>query len=297
MGRRSRGEAVFLVFDYALMVVFAIVIVVPLWTVVMTSFVGHAEIARRGAFIMIPQEWDFTSYRLLLGSRSNIGNAYRNTVFVVVMGTLINMVLTVMMAYGLSKKDLKGRNFVTGMVLATMLFSGGMIPSYLLVKSLGLLDSLWALILPGAISSWNMFIMRNFFYAIPDSLEEAAYLDGANPVQVLVSVVLPLSLPAIATIGLFYAVGHWKSWFSAMLYITDNRKLPVQNILRNIVATSSTASLHDVDSSVYEMIDAPPPAQSLKSAAIIVSTVPILFIYPFIQKYFVKGILVGSIKG
>jgi putative aldouronate transport system permease protein len=162
---------------------------------------------------------------------------------------------------------------------------------------LNLLDSRWALVLPGLIGTWNMFIMRNFFYAIPTSLEEAAMLDGANPYQTLVWVVLPISMPVIATISLFYAVGHWNAWFGAVLYINDNTKLPMQNILRNIVASSSASSLQDVDQHVYDTMQAKPPSQAIKSAVIIIGTLPILVVYPFIQKYFVKGVMVGSIKG
>ena len=176
-----------------------------------------------------------------------------------------------------------------------MIFGGGMVPTYMVVKWTGLMNSLWALIVPSLINTWNMFMMRNFFYAIPESMIESAQLDGANPLQVLTRIVLPCSLASIATIGLFYAVGHWNAWFDAVLYLTDNKLLPMQNILRNIV---SSANLSDLDATAMMSADyVKPPAESLKSATIIVSTVPILIVYPFIQKYFVRGVMVGSVKG
>jgi len=295
--RVTRGERIFNFVNIIILGILTLIVILPLWSVVMNSFVSEAEIARRGVFIMIPEEWNLGAYKLLLGSRSNIYNAYMNTLFVVIVGTTLNMVMTIMLAYGLSKKQLKGRKFFTGMIFFTMLFGGGMVPSYMLIKYLNLLDSRWALVLPGLIGTWNMFIMRNFFYAIPTSLEEAAMLDGANPYQTLVWVVLPISMPVIATISLFYAVGHWNAWFGAVLYINDNTKLPMQNILRNIVASSSASSLQDVDQHVYDTMQAKPPSQAIKSAVIIIGTLPILVVYPFIQKYFVKGVMVGSIKG
>lgn len=295
--RVSRGERVFNIVNIIILSMITLIVIVPIWSVVMNSFVSQAEITRRGVFILIPEKWDLSAYKIILGTRSNIYNAYLNTLFVVIVGTFLNMVMTTTLAYGLSKKELKGRNFIIGMIFFTMLFNGGMIPNYMLVKQLGLLNSRWSLILPGLIGTWNMFIMRNFFYSIPESLEEAAMLDGANPLQTLVRVVLPISLPVIATISLFYAVGHWNSWFNAMLYINDSTKLPMQNILRNIVVSTSANTLQDVDNTVYESMESIPPSQAIKSATIVVGTLPILFVYPFIQKYFVKGVMVGSIKG
>ena len=207
----------------------------------------------------------------------------------------LNLMFTIALAYPLAKRDLKGRTFFNAVVFFTMIFGGGMVPTYMVVKWTGLMNSLWALIVPSLINTWNMFMMRNFFYAIPESMIESAQLDGANPLQVLTRIVLPCSLASIATIGLFYAVGHWNAWFDAVLYLTDNKLLPMQNILRNIV---SSANLSDLDATAMMSADyVKPPAESLKSATIIVSTVPILIVYPFIQKYFVRGVMVGSVKG
>ena len=290
--RMSRGERIFKYVNYSILVIFALIIILPFWTVVINSFVSEAELTRRGIFIFWPEEWSTNAYQIMLGENSTIYRAYRNTLFIVSVGTCLNLLFTTTLAYGLSKKHFKGRGFITGMIFFTMLFGGGLIPNYMLVRALGMLNTHWAVIIPGLIGTWNMFIMRNFFYAIPDSLEEAAFIDGANLVQCLVYIVLPLSLPAIATIGLFYAVGHWNAWFGAMIYISDFAKLPVQNLLRNIV-TASTMS--DITQTSIE-IDRP-PSVAVRGAAVVICTVPIICVYPFIQKYFVKGIMVGSIKG
>ena len=293
--KRFDGENVFQLFNVLLMLVFMIVVTIPILTVIMTSFVSEAEIARRGSFIIIPEKFDFTAYELLWESSSNIIRAYGNTLFRVTIGTFLNLFFTITLAYGLSKRDLKGRTLLTGLFFFTMLFSGGMIPTFMTVKALGLMDSRWAMILPSLVNTWNLFVMRNFFYGIPVSLEEAAVLDGANQFQILGKIFLPLSKASIATIGLFYAVSHWNSWFDAMLYINKTSLLPMQNILRNIITSAS--SLGDLSSEAYNSMDVLPPTQSLRAAAIIVTTLPIIMVYPSIQKYFVKGVMVGSVKG
>ena len=289
------GEKIFQVVDVVLMSMLALIIIIPFFTVVMTSFVSEAEIARRGSFIMIPESFDFSAYWVLWNGRKAIIHAYGNTLFRVFVGTALQMAMTICFAYGLSRKGLKGRGIITTYVFITMLFGGGLIPNFMLVKSLGLLDSRWSMIFPGLISTWNMLVMRNFFMAIPDSLKEAAIIDGANDIQVLTRVVLPLSKASIATIGLFYAVGHWNAWFDAMIYINDKNKLPMQNLLRNII--TATMGLDDMGSGLMNNLASKPPTQAMRSAVIIVTVLPILLVYPFIQKYFVKGVMVGSVKG
>lgn len=289
------GGKITLACIYVLFSILLLIILLPIVNVVTTSVVSQAEYARRGAFVLIPEKLDFTAYELLLSSGSNIWNGYKNTIFVVVIGTACNMLITVPMAYALSKKDLKGRVLIMGMILFTMLFNGGMIPSYMLVSGMGLINSRWSLILPGLVSAWNLIILRNFFYAIPDSLKEAAYIDGAGQWRVLLQIIIPVSKASLATISLFYAVGHWNSWFAAVLYITDSKLLPVQNILRNILA--STSALADLDPSLYTEMETLPSTNAMQSATILVATLPMLLAYPFIQKYFVKGVMVGSIKG
>lgn len=295
MKKKISGETVFQVVDVCLMCLFMVAILIPVFTVVMTSFVSEAEIARRGTFIIVPEEFDFSAYRMLLASGKNIIRAYKNTLFRVVAGTGLNLAVTISLAYGLSRENLKGKTALTGMVFFTMLFSGGMIPTFILVKGLGLIDSRWSMVLPGMVNTWNLLIMRNFFYAIPKSLEEAAVIDGANDVQILTKIILPLSKASIATIGLFYAVGHWNAWFDAMLYINKTPLLPMQNILRNIITAAS--SIGDLGAEAYNSLDVVPPSQSIRAATIVITTLPILVIYPFVQKYFVKGVMVGSVKG
>jgi len=292
---RSKGMIAFNITNISLMILLVIVILVPVLSVVINSFVSAAEIARRGVFILWPEEIDLGSYEYLLSCSDNIIRAYSNTLFRTIFGTFLSLVVTALMAYSLSKKYLKGRVAINGMVFFTMLFSGGLIPGYLAVKLFGLIDSRWSMIIPGLVSAWNMFIMRNFFYSIPDSLEEAALIDGANQFQIFYRVTLPLSQAVLATIGLFYAVGHWNSWFDAMLYINSYEKLPMQNILRNII--NSVSDLEGLGAEQYEMMDVKPASTSLRCAVIVVTATPIIVVYPFVQKYFVKGVMVGSVKG
>lgn len=295
MDRMSRGEKIFQAVNIILLVLFALVIILPILFVVIKSFVGEAEIARRGQFILIPEEISWSAYQTLWGTRAVLIRAYGNTMFRLIVGTSLSLFSTIGLAWGLSRRELKGRKLINSMVAFTMLFSGGMIPTYMVVRTLGLINTRLAMVLPGMISAWNMFMMRNFFSAIPETLIESADLDGANQLQTLVLIVLPCSLASIATIGLFYAVAQWNAWFDSMLYITDTNLLPMQNILRNIVVS---ASLSDMDASaVLSENYAKAPTESLRSATIIVSTLPILLVYPFIQKYFVKGVMVGSVKG
>jgi putative aldouronate transport system permease protein len=289
----TKGENIFKGFNYIFQTLLSLTFIVPFLIVLSTSFVSEEEVMRRGAFILMPQKLDLTAYKMLLSGGSILFNAYKVTIFRVVVGTLLNLTFTSMLAYGLSKKNLPGRNLFITMIFITMLFGGGLIPTYMLIKGLRLVNSIWVMIIPGLISAWNMIIMRNFFYTIPDSLEESATLDGATPMQILLKIIFPLSLPAFATIGLFYAVGHWNAWFDAAIYINDRSKMPVQIIMRNIVLTMTT---QDVNNEFISDFGVRPPAQTLKSAVIIVSTIPILCIYPFLQKHFVKGIMIGSIK-
>ncbi len=293
--RTSTGDKIVYFLNYTVLTIFAFIILLPMVSVVMNSFVSEAEISRRGVFIIVPEKWDFGAYQMLWTSRANIFRAYGNTMFRVVIGTLLNLTFTIALAYPLSKKDLKGRKFINTFVFFTMIFSGGLVPTYMVVKWVGLHDTRWAMIIPGLISTWNMFMMRNFFYSIPESLTESARLDGANNAQVLLHIVIPSSLASIATIGLFYAVWHWNAWFDAVIYLNNPKLLPMQNILRNIVTTSN---ISDLDASALVAADyVPPPSQAIKAATIVISTLPILVAYPFVQKYFVKGAMVGSIKG
>ena len=288
----TAGERSFDVFNIILLTVISLMFLVPFMAILSTSFISAEESMRRGAFVLIPETIDFGAYDLLLNRGLIIYNAYKVTLFRVIVGTFLNLLLTATLAYGLSRRTLPGRNGLVLIIFLTMIFHGGLIPNYMLIDSIGLKDKLMVLIIPGLISAWNLFIMRNFFLALPEELEESAVIDGATPAVILRKIIVPLSMPAIATIGLFYAVYHWNDWFGASIYINSQSKLPIQVIMRNILLTGI---IHD--ETQMEFIKDPPPAATLKSAVIIVSTLPILFVYPFIQKYFVKGMMVGSIKG
>ncbi len=294
MGNISKGEKGFIITAYVLLVLLSLAIIIPVLSVVVNSFVSAAEVARRGQFIFWPEDFDFSAYIMLFNS-DRIYSGYANTLFVTIVGTALSMLLTISLAYPLSKKDLRGRNAILGMVFFTMLFNAGTIPNFLLIKEIGLLDTRWALVLPYICNTWNMLIMRNFFYAIPDSLEEAAYLDGANQMQVIITVILPLSLPSIATISMFYAVSFWNAWFPGVMYVTNKSLQPVQNIMRSIIVAAS-GQMEDLGI-MQDNIEIMPTSNTIKCAAIVITTVPILCVYPFIQKYFVKGVMVGSVKG
>ena len=210
-------------------------------------------------------------------------------------GTVVNMAFTTTLAYPLSKSNLKGRNVVLNVIIVTMLFSGGMIPNYLVVKGLGLLDSYWALMLPGAVNAFNLIIVKNFFQELPHELEEAARIDGCSDVGIFAKIILPLSKPALASVGLFYAVSHWNDFFNSLIYSNSTEKFPVQIILRQIVLLAQGAS---ADGSAVDFgVGGTPPEQVVKMAATVVATIPILCVYPFVQKYFEQGVMVGAVKG
>lgn len=287
--RDTAAVRVFRVFNAIVLVVFALVCVLPFLNIVGSSFATPGELATR-PFVVIPREVTLDAYRYVL-STSTIFRALGVSVFVTTVGTFLSLVVTSMMAYALSKRYLRGRRIVNFLVIFTMLFSGGMIPTFIIVQQVGLIDSLWALILPVTVNAFNFVIMRSFFQAIPDSLEEAARIDGCSDLGVFVRIVLPLSLASIATIGLFYAVAYWNTYQHAILYINDSTKWPIQVLLRQIVIVASGLN---ADSSAVEVV---PPAQSVKMAVIVVATVPMLLVYPFIQRFFVKGALIGSVKG
>ncbi len=289
--RLPAGELAFQVVLYVLLILLTLTFIIPFLLVIGTSFVSKEEIARRG-FVFFPQVWNFAAYDMMLLQNTEVWRAYGVTFFRVVVGTLSSLLVTGTFAYAVSKKDLPGRTVLLVLSFITMIFYGGLIPTYLVVKSLGLIDSLWCFILPNLMSVWNMLILRNFFYSIPDSLEESALLDGATPPTIFFRIIVPLSMPAIATIGLFYAVDQWNNWFDAAIWINDVRKYPLQMVLRKYVLMSSTYDLK------FDLATgAKPPDMGIKSAIVVISTLPMLCIYPFIQKYFVKGVMIGSVKG
>ncbi|TDF93257.1 carbohydrate ABC transporter permease [Paenibacillus piri] len=261
--------------------------IIPFLYVVLTSFASKHEILTRG-FFLIPKEWTLNAYGYLLSNR-NFLSSFQNSVVITVIGTVICMVFTVLMAYGLSKSWLKGRAALNFMVLFTMLFSGGMIPLYLLVRSLHLLDSYWSLFLTGAITPFNLIVIRSFFQNFPSEVEESARMDGCSEVSLLWEIVIPLSMPVIATFSLFYAVEYWNSYFNAVLYLNDAGKWPLQVFLRLM--------LIQPDGSMEVATDGYEYSPAVRMAAVILTALPLLVVYPFLQKYFNKGMLLGSVKG
>lgn len=287
--KESFGDKVFNVLNYALLTIIALACFLPFVNIIASSFASPAEVIAK-PFIIFPETFSLDAYRYVL-STPTIFRSLFVTIFITLVGTVLSMVLTSMMAYGLSRPYLPGRRFINFAVVFTMLFSGGMIPTFLVVNSLGLIDTLWAMILPIAVNAFNMIIMRNFFQALPMSLEESARIDGAGDFLIFRKIMLPLAKPSIATISLFYAVAYWNTYMNAILYVNDSTKWPIQILLRQIVIVSSGLQSEGM------ALDIVPPAQSVKMAVITVATLPMLMVYPFVQKYFVKGALVGSVKG
>lgn len=243
-----------------------------------------------GQVYIIPKGLNIEAYKMVF-KHQQFWRMYFNTVLYTFVGTAISLALTTMAAYALSKKKLKGRNIIQGIMIFTMFYSGGMIPSYLLMKELRLIDTIWAIVLPGAISVYNLIVMRSFFQSFPEELEEASYIDGLNPFGTLLKIVIPLSKAILATMCLFYAVAKWNEWFNAFLYINDPNKMPVTIFLRNIIEGARIAAQEGTqeESAINE--------RTMRSASIMIVSIPIICIYPFVQKHFVKGVMIGSLKG
>lgn len=290
--KQSRGEKIFDIVNTIIMIMLCIVMLYPILYVFGRSVMPSAEKALR-PFAVIPKQWTFEGYEYILASGSHIINAYGITIARTVVGTAMNTFFTAIFAYVLSKKYYPLRVPLTMAVIFTMWFNGGLIPNFLLMKSLHLKNHFMVMILPGLISAWNLLILRNFFMAIPDSLEESAKIDGANDFLILFKIIFPLSLPAIATISLFYAVHHWNAWFDALIYINDRKLWPIQVFLRELVRHANASEMLD-EISREERV---PPSETVVFSTIVVATLPILCVYPFIQKYFVKGVMMGSLKG
>lgn len=294
--KRSYTDKIFDIVNLIVMIILLLIFVWPLWFVVIASFSDPNEVWN-GNVLLLPKGFTLLAYEAL-GDYSMIWRGYANTIFYTVVGTIVNLIMTVCAAYPLSRKDFVPRNFFMFMFMLTMYFSGGLIPTYLIVSDVGLINTPWAMIIPGACSIYNVIITRTYFInSIPSSLQEAAELDGANSFQFLVKIILPLSKPIIAVIALYYAVGHWNDFYTALLYINDQDLLPLQSWLRDLLMSNkmSLNNMQGLDAAAAEA--RMQLSQTLKYSVIIVSTVPVLCVYPFIQKYFVKGVMIGSVKG
>lgn len=293
--RLTTGEKVFQIVIVILISLLSLSVLYPFVHLLSVSFSTPTEAIRPG-FHLYPQQFSLEAYRKAFESKQ-IWIGFGNTALRTVAGTLLSLLMTAITAYPLSKPDLPHRSFYTMVFVFTMFFQGGLIPTYLLIKNIGLLDSRWVFILapPFLIGTFSLLIMRNFFMSLPSELEDAAKIDGASDIRVLFSIVLPLSKPILATVGLWSAVGHWNSWFDGMLYIQDSSKMLLQTFLRRLIVENR-------DQDVQALLDQTLGAQdvipeTVKAATLIVTIIPIIIVYPILQKYFVKGILVGSLKG
>ena len=288
------GDRVFEIVNTGLLFLVLLVILYPLWFVVIASVSDPAKVVA-GDVLLWPAGVSLEAYRMVFRD-SMIMTGYRNTLYYTLLGTAINLVMTVLAAYPLSRRDWVGRGFFMAVVMFTMFFSGGTIPTYLLMNDLGLINTTWALVLPGAVSVYNAIVMRTFFInSIPLELQEAAQVDGCSNTRLLLRIVLPLSKPILAVMVLFYGVAHWNAFFGALIYITESDRYPLQLVLRSILIqnTASQDMLGEVDTLGNRVM----LAETIKYALIIVSTLPMMVLYPFLQRFFEKGVMVGSVKG
>ena len=277
---------------YMVLTIITLVALYPIWHVIMASFSNGDQLMRYTGGVFWPIGFSTRAYEVVLKNPS-IYTGYMNTIFYVAVGTIINLILTTLGAYALSRKNFLWRNPVMMMITITMFFSGGMIPTYLLIEKIHLVDSRWSLILPGAISAYNLILMRTSFASVPDAMEESAKIEGANDFQILFRIYLPVSKAVVAVMVLYYAVSHWNGWFSAVLYLRTRSKYPLQLLLREILIENTMDSMKEN----IAMEDLDTISDTIKDATIMVSSLPIMLFYPFLQKYFVKGVMIGAVKG
>lgn len=291
---RSFGDRLFNLINYTLLTLLTLIVLYPL-VFVLSASISNPEHVLRGDMWLIPKGFNLDAYAKIFQNK-DILLGYSNTVLYTVIGTALNVVMTICAAYPLSRRDLAGRGLVTGLIVFTMFFGGGLIPTYLLIKNLNMLDTLWVMIIPNAVSVWNIIIMRTFFQqSIPGELQESAMIDGCTHIQILLRIVLPLSMPIIAVMVLFYAVGHWNSYFNALIYLTTKEKFPLQLILREILIQSDSGEFVKLTSE--SAVRMKMSVEGLKYAVLVVANLPMLMLYPFLQRYFVKGIMIGALKG
>jgi len=287
---KSWDDIVFQILVNGFLIAILLAVLIPLWRVLLMSVwpMNYIDTKTFGMWLT-PWKWSAEAYRQLLSHPSFI-RATLNSIIITVGGTTINLLLTVPFAYALSCHDLPGRKFFITFVMIPFLFSAGLIPTYLVVQKFGLVDTYWAVILPGGINIYNALVMKSFFEGLPDELKEAARLDGANELQVLIRVILPLSKPILLTIGLFYAVGHWNEFFTAILYLNDAKLQPLPVLLRNILLAANINEY--VEYNAFSMAS----VQSIKAASVFLTMLPMVMIYPWIQRHFTKGVLLGGVK-
>lgn len=290
LNRMTKGDKAFLIIDYILILLMVMITLYPMLYVLSASL-SDGDAVVKGQVWLLPKGFNLDSYKRVFQD-SEIWHSYANTIWYVCVGTLINLVMTTITAYPLARKKFWGRNFVMMAFAFTMFFSGGLIPLYMVVQKLHLIDTRWALVIPGAIATYNLILMRSFFEGIPEELHEAAKIDGSNDWGVFGRIILPLSKPVIAVMVLFYAVGHWNSYFGALIYLNKTDLYPLQLVLRKILIQLDSSNMTQDLAMQKDLV-----SQTIRYATIIVSTVPILCLYPFVQKYFVQGVMIGAIKG
>lgn len=291
MKKRKFGDVIMDLIIYAVLIILVAVTFYPMWYVVVASFSTSTSIAKNPGIMLWPREFAVGAYQMVF-EHPLLMNALKNTLIILVCALPINIVMTMLCGYFMACRGVLWKKLIVGMIMFTMFFSGGLIPGFLNIKSLGLYNTLWALILPGCLSVYNAIICKTAIEAIPDSLTESAFMDGANDFQVIFKIILPLMKPTLAVLLLYYGVGHWNSWFAASIYIKDNTLMPIQNIIRTILLENNAALTGSGSMDNYSSY-----AETIKYAAIVITTVPILCVYPFLQKYFTKGVMIGAVKG
>ena len=291
--KQSKSDRIFDAVNVCIMCLVLCVTLYPL-IYVLSASISYPEAVMRGEIVLLPKGLSLLSYSKVFENNA-IWMGYINSILYTLAGTLVNLVMTFFGAYPLSKKNLWGRNTISIILLFTMYFGGGLIPTYLVIKNLKMIDTFWVMILPGAIATYNLIVMRTYFSSsIPPELFEAAEIDGSNELQTIMNVVIPLSMPILSVIMLFYAVGHWNSYFHPMIYITSREKQPLQVIMREIVLQNSMADMTNASEGFLEQAMF---SESIKYSTIVVASLPMLILYPFITKHFTKGVMLGAIKG
>lgn len=286
---KSWGEKIADVCIYAVMLLLMLAMVYPVWYVIVASFSNSTEIAKNPGIMFWPKTFELQAYRMVF-VHPMFRRGFLNTIRILAVGIPLSMFLTLLCGYFMSLKDMKLKGILVGFITFTMFFGGGLIPDYLNIKSLGLTDTLWSLIVPGALSVYNAIICKTAIQALPDSLSESAYIDGASDIRIMFQIVMPLIKPTLAVLTLYYTVGKWNNWFSASIYIRKEELMPIQNVLRGILLSNSQDD--GLRGDQYDKF-----AETIKYAAIVISSIPIMCIYPFLQKYFTKGVMIGAVKG
>ncbi|MWV44301.1 ABC transporter permease subunit [Paenibacillus sp. HJL G12] len=297
--KETKRDKLFLICNYIYVLLAFLIVFYPLVYMISAS-ISDPKYVGSGEMWLWPKGITFDGYKRVF-QNSSIWTGYGNTILYTVVGTAINLVVTLPAAYALSRKDFVGRNFFMGMFMVTMFFGGGLVPTYLLIKQLGMINTMWAIVIPSAASIWNIIVSRTFFQsAIPKELQEAAQIDGCTNMRLFIRIILPLSMPIVAVMALFYGVGNWNSYFSALIYLNDSAKYPLQLVLRQILVLQEMAAQGGggIDASTAAAMNSKAEIAALvKYAVIIVATIPVIVIYPFLQRYFVQGVMIGSVKG